>query len=161
MTMTRVASWRLGMLSVNAAIMLGLAGCSDADRPYAEIEGGGFIFNYRVAEAYYGVSVRPLRQLAPGTVIEAVFEDPAGGAPIEVRTTVENPRLSYALRTPGLTGIKAGQPYRVEVRVIAAGTAQRLATLETRFKSDLDQSMIPSAPLTVGPRYAPGPGVPR
>lgn len=154
-------SWRQHARSVNLAVLLAFAACSDADRPYAEVEGGGFIFNYRVAEAYYGVSVRPLRQLAPGTVIEAAFEDPAGGAPIEVRATVEGPRLSYALRTPGLTGIKAETPYRVEVRVIEAGTTKRLATIEAKFKSDLDQSMLPSTPQPVGPGYTPVPNAPR
>jgi hypothetical protein len=136
-----------------AAIM---AACDDTSKPYVEIEGGGFIFNYRIAEAFYGVSLRPMRRLETGTVLEAEFENPAGGKPYVVRETVEGARLSYMLRTPGLTGIEKDRPYRVEVRVLA-GDGRLLASYERTFKSDLDQSVLPEKPLTIGPGYTPNP----
>lgn len=136
-----------------AAIM---AACDDASKPYVEIEGGGFIFNYRIAEAFYGVSLRPMRRLEAGTVLEAEFENPAGGKPYVVRETVEGARLSYMLRTPALSGIEKDRPYRVEVRVLA-GDGRLLASYERTFKSDLDQSVLPPAPLTIGPGYTPNP----
>ncbi|HXF54619.1 MAG TPA: hypothetical protein VNK52_10905 [Hyphomicrobiaceae bacterium] len=134
-----------------------MAACDDASKPYVDIEGGGFIFNYRIAEAFYGVSLRPMRRLEPGTVLEVEFENPAGGKPYVVRETVDAARLSYMLRTPGLSGIEKDRPYRVEVRVLAPGDGRLLARYETTFKSDLDQSMLPSKPLTIGPGYTPNP----
>lgn len=133
------------------------AGCSDPDRPYVEIEGGGFIFNYRIAEVFYGVSVRPLRTLGPGTVLEAEFEDPAGGPALVVRETVGQPRLAYTLHSPPVTGVVKARGYRVEVRVLEAATGKLLSRLETELKSEIDQSIMPDAPLTVGPGYAPNP----
>jgi hypothetical protein len=133
-----------------------MAACDDASKPYVEIEGGGFIFNYRIAEAFYGVSLRPMRRLEVGTVLEAEFENPAGGKSYVVRETVDAARLSYMLRTPGLSGIEKDRPYRVEVRVLA-GDGRLLASYERTFKSDLDQSVLPEKPLTIGPGYTPNP----
>ncbi len=140
-------------------VLIGLlAGCGDnADRPWIAIEGGGFIFNYRIAEVFYGVSVKPLRSLAPGTVLEGEFENPAGGAPLIVRETINTARLSYAMRTPPLLGVKAGKAYRVEIRVLDVDGAKVLGRVSRTFKSDLDQSANPEKPLTIGPGYTPNP----
>lgn len=134
-----------------------MAACSDTSKPYVVIEGGGFIFNYRVAEAFYGVSLRPMRHLDPGTVLEVLFENPAGGPPFVVRDTVVGNRLTYAMRTPGLKGVKKDHPYQVEVRVRAPKTGNILATYSRDFKSDVDQSVLPEKPLTVGPGYTRNP----
>jgi len=143
------------MMALAVGVMM--AACDDQGKPYVEIEGGGFIFNYRIAEAFYGVSLRPMRRLEPGTVLEVVFENPAGGEPYVVRETVNAARLSYMLRTPGLRGVEKDRPYRVEVRVLAPRDGRLLATYQTTFKSDLDQSVLPEKPLTVGPGYTPNP----
>ncbi len=137
-----------------AAVLALLAACEPGDdQPYVAFDGGGFVFNYRVAEAYYGFNVRPMRQLAVGTVIEAEFEDPAGGAPIVERQTVQGERLRYSFRTRGLQGIKAGKPYRVNVHVLAAIGGKRLASYQHSFKSDLDQSDLPDVPPVLGPGF--------
>jgi hypothetical protein len=139
------------------AALMWLPACDGGDKPWLEIEGGGFIFNYRIAEVFYGVSVRPMRRLAEGTIIEAEFENPSGGPPFVVRETVAGRRLAYSLRSPPLDGVRKDQPYRVVVRVRESGTERELARLEQSFKSDLDQSILPERPLTVGPGHAPNP----
>jgi hypothetical protein len=153
----RIRARRVALLLMALAAGAIMAACDDASKPYVEIEGGGFIFNYRIAEAFYGVSLRPMRRLEAGTVLEVEFENPAGGPPYVVRETVEGARLSYMLRTPGLSGIEKDRPYRVEVRVLAPGDGRLLASFVQTFKSDLDQSVLPSAPLTIGPGYTPNP----
>jgi hypothetical protein len=153
----RIGSRPVASLLMALAVGAIMAACDDASKPYVEIEGGGFIFNYRIAEAFYGVSLRPMRRLEPGTVLEVEFEDPAGGKPYIVRETVDAARLSYMLRTPGLSGVEKDRPYRVQVRVLAPGDGRLLARYEETFKSDLDQSALPSAPLTIGPGYTPNP----
>lgn len=134
------------------------AGCGEsADQPWVAFEGGGFVFNYRIAEAYYGVNIRPMRRLPEGTVIEVHFEDPAGGPPIVSRFTVTKPELRYSVRTPGLTGIKAHRPYRVELRVLETGTGKLLGRYERSFASSADQSELPEEPLVIGPGYTRNP----
>ena len=135
-----------------------LAACGDDPRrPWIRIDGGGFIFNYRIAEAFYGVSVKPMRRLPEGTVLEAEFQDPAGGPPHIVRETVAAPQLGYSLSSPPVKGVVAGRDYRVVVRVREAKTGHELARIEQSFRSDLDQSILPEKPLTVGPGYTPNP----
>jgi hypothetical protein len=141
-----------------SAVLL-LSGCDDASKPPLAIAGGGFIFNYRIAEVFYGVSLKPQRRIAAGAVLEGEFENPAGGPNLIVQETLgAEPRLIYALQTPPVKGVKAGKPYKVEVRLLEAGRVT--ARLERTFTSDLDQDMIPDAPLTVGPGYARNPDVP-
>ena len=132
-----------------------LTGCEDAGKPPLALAGGGFIFNYRIAEVFYGVSLKPQRRIAAGAVLEGEFENPAGGPNLIVRETLGEPKLVYALQTPPLKGVKAGRPYRVEVRLIEGG--QITGRVARTFTSDLNQDMLPDAPLTIGPGYTPNP----
>lgn len=136
-----------------------LLGCEDASKPPLTMAGGGFIFNYRIAEVFYGVSLKPQRQIAVGAVLEGEFEDPAGGPNLIVREVLGAPQRIYALQTPALKGVKAGRPYRVEVRLIEGGKIT--GRLERTITSELDQDMIPDAPLTIGPGYTPNPALPK
>jgi hypothetical protein len=151
-------SARTVALGLSAALLL--SGCDDASKPPLVIAGGGFIFNYRIAEVFYGVSLKPQRRIAAGAVLEGEFENPAGGPNLLVRETLgTEPKLIYALQTPPLTGVKAGKPYKVEVRLFEAGRVT--ARLERTITSDLDQDMIPDAPLAVGPGYTANPDLPK
>jgi hypothetical protein len=49
---------KLAWVAVLAATGL-FAGCSDQNSTYMDVTGGGFIFNYRVAEAFAGLVVTP------------------------------------------------------------------------------------------------------
>jgi hypothetical protein len=144
-----------------AALTLALlvAACEDASKPPLALAGGGFIFNYRIAEVFYGVSLKPQRRIAAGAVLEGEFENPAGGPNLIVRETLGEPKLVYALQTPPLKGVKAGKPYRVEVRLIEGGKIT--GRVARTFTSDLDQEMLPEAPLTIGPGYTPNPDLPK
>lgn len=138
--------------------MLSLAGCGDApDGPFLTIAGGGFIFNVRAGDAYYGVSIRVHRPLEPGTTIEAEFENPAGGDAYRVVETVGPALHGYRLESPTVTGVVAGRAYRVAVSVREKATGRTLQHIEYSIRSDVDQSLLPDRPLTVGPGYAPNP----
>ena len=150
----------LGALLALAATVV-VAACSNEDGPYLEIQGGGFIFNIREAEAYYGVTLRPLRRLAQGTVIEVDFENPAGGPDIVVQQTVAGPRLNYAFRTPALSGIRKDKNYRALVLVKSAKAGDVLARYEKTFRPNVDQSVLPDKPLFIGPGYTPNPELQR
>lgn len=147
----------------NAALILLMTGflttaCGEeTETPYLEITGGGFIFNYRIAEAYYGFVAKPRRDIPEGTEIIAEFENPSGGDPIIVTTRADPKKLQYMLRTPGVDGVVKDRPYRVVVTLKEPRADASLAVYEKEFRSSIDQSEMPSVALTVGPGYHPNP----
>jgi hypothetical protein len=141
-------------------LLAALAACSEGDgeAPYLEFLGGGFIFNYRLAQAEYGFVLKRLRRMPDGTIIEARLENPAGGEPFVLRETATWDRLEYVFRSPPVHGVKANHDYRVDVRLIDGASGRVLATYTRTFRSDVDQSVLPERPPVVGPGYQAAPG---
>ena len=127
----------------------------DPGQPYIEFAGGGFIFNYNVASATYGFVARVKRRVPPGTLLEAEFEDPAGGPPIVVRGIAGGYARQFRFESPPLGGIVANRDYRVELRLIDPDDGTLMAAYSRTFRSELDQDMLPAAPTTVAPTYRP------
>lgn len=137
-------------LPLALAAGLGLSGCVDESQ-YLELAGGGFIFNYRTAEATYGVVLLPRREPPPGAAITVTFENPAGGEPFVVsRPARGGGRIEF--RTPPLTGVKKDRPYRVVI-VLRSSGGEELLRIENDYVSDVDQSVLPERPLAIGPGY--------
>ncbi|MDV6228676.1 hypothetical protein R2G56_20500 [Nitratireductor aquimarinus] len=124
-----------------------------ADAPYLKILGGGFMFNYREAEIFYGFTAQVVRPLASGSIIEATFEDPAGGAPLVVSERVSTMTDRYALRTPPVRGVEAKKPYRVDIRVYDRAKTTLLWQEEHSYASQIADTVVPEKPLTIGPGY--------
>ncbi len=144
-----------GVKGLALAAILALAACSQKG-PYLDISGGGFIFNYRLSEAYAGFVAAPLRTLPEHSRIEATFENPSGGPPIVLNKDVTTGRREYTFTTDALKGIKANIDYDVTVRLIGAD-GKVIETIDKKLHSDLDQSVLADKPLTVGPGYTPNP----
>lgn len=139
-------------------LLAALPGCSREETgPYFDIQGGGFVFNYRIAEATAGIVAYPMRTLPEGGTFEATFPNPAGGAPFVVTEPVESWRKSYDFTTPPLTGVKANTDYLVSVRLLDA-SGKEIGKVERPLRSELDQAVLPAKPLTIGPGYTPNPG---
>lgn len=151
--------------AIAAAVLfgLGVGGAAWVTRvppgetPMLKIAGAGFMFNYRVADAYYGFTAYLMKPVRNASVIEARFEDPAGGPPILVSTRIWPDSRQYGVRSPNLTGIRRGRPYRVDIRLLDG--IERVPVFETSLavKSDLDDAVMPKEPLTIGPGYAKNP----
>lgn len=124
-----------------------------SDSPYLHISGGGFIFNYRNAEAYYGFTAEVARPVENGAILEASFDDPAGGPPIVVRERLTTMTRRYAVRTPPLRGIEAGKPYKVSIKVYDRQGQSLIWQTERSYVSQVGDEVLPEAPLTVGPGY--------
>jgi len=140
-------------------VLVGLPACDEAadDKPYVEFAGGGFIFNYNLAQAYYGFVIRTRRGIPPGTILEAQFEDPAGGPALPVRQVARQGGVEYSFRTPPVEGVKAERDYQVVLRLIEPESQRVIATYSRAFRSTADQDILPEKPLTVGPGYQPNP----
>lgn len=138
------------------AIAIPLAACRDDNSPYIEFAGGGFVFNYRIADHYYGFVAQVKKPLPQGGKLEAQFEVPSGGLET-VTADVREGQLQYMFRSSNLRGIVKDHPYQVALVVRDRAGAQ-LARYERRFQSDIDDSSLPDAPLVVGPGYQKAPG---
>ncbi|MGF1610434.1 MAG: hypothetical protein ACFCUQ_13625 [Kiloniellales bacterium] len=140
-------------------LLSGLPACEEAgdDKPYVEFAGGGFIFNYNLAQAYYGFIIRATRSIPPGTIIEAQFEDPAGGPPLPVQQVARVGGIEYSFRTPPVQGVKAERDYQVILRLIEPESRTVIASYSKSFRSSADQDILPKKPLTVGPGYQANP----
>ena len=129
-----------------------------AEKPYLLVMGGGFIFNYRVADVYYGFTAAIARPLPTGSIVEAAFENPAGGPAYVVRQRVGGAQMTrLSLRSPPVRGVEANHPYKVELRVLDREGRALLWSRELAFKSDISDAVVPDRPLTVGPGYARNP----
>jgi hypothetical protein len=84
-----------------------LAACDNKGGKYMEVVGGGFLFNYRIAEATVGLVVVPTRELPEGASVEVTFENPAGGAPIVMKKDASKRKMQLDFTTPPLFGIVA------------------------------------------------------
>lgn len=124
--------------------------------PLLIAQGGGFVFNYREARAHYGLAVKPHKAMPKDAIVEARFEDPAGGpAWVAVRPFDGTPR-PIILETPAVSGIRKGVDYHVTVEVKRPdGTV--VGAFSRTYQSDLDQAILPAVPLVIGPGYEPNP----
>jgi hypothetical protein len=125
--------------------------CSESG-DYLAVAGGGFVFNYRLAEAEYGIALKPMRDLPADSSIETTFENPSGGEPFVIRKDGPFNPIRVAFDTPALDGVVKDRPYRVVVVLRDAGGAT-LQRIEKTFTSQLDQTALPERPLAIGPGY--------
>ncbi len=141
--------------TVSAAALIGVlwlaAACGEGG-DYLAVAGGGFVFNYRIAEAEYGIALKPMRELPADSSIEATFENPSGAEPFVLRKYGPFNPTRIAFDTPPLHGVVKDRPYKVVVVLRDAGGGE-LQRIEKAFASELDQSALPERPLVIGPGY--------
>ena len=118
-----------------------------------EIAGGGFLYNYRIAEIRYNIAIRLVRPMPIGTRLEVEFENPAGGPPITLSRTLGTDTNRVGFESPALTDVEADRPYSVVVRLRDRDTGDVLETHERTFRTTVDPAVMPDAPLTIGPGY--------
>lgn len=138
---------------------LALGGCQREDEqgPLA-VSGRLFIFNYRVADATYVLTLSRNGPLPDESYIETRYEDPRGGAPIVTRTRIFPFWEKISLESPPVHCIVKDRPYAVEMRVTDA-KGKLIQALETTVTSSLDQTILPARPLVIGPIYTANPEV--
>jgi hypothetical protein len=133
------------------------AGCREqTSSEYVTLTGKVFIFNYRIAEANYVVTLGKVRPLAEGSVALASFENPAGGEPLTARQKVSPDAVKIVLESPSLSCVRKGRAYQITITIMDAG-GKVLQRIDTTLTSSLDQDVLPDKPLVVGPVYTPNP----
>lgn len=132
-----------------------------ADKPYLQIVGGGFIFNYRVADVFYGFTAQVMKPVPVGSIIAAEFEDPAGGPPLLVEKRVNARTARYGLRSPTVHGVEANHPYEVTIRLYDWQRKELLWEGRKSYSSRISDAIVPDKPLTIGPGYHRNPELPQ
>ena len=137
---------------------LALSACRDSggEGEYFRLDGKIFVFNYRVATATYLVNIVPLQSVREGDTAVVSFEDPAGGEPLVVRQKIWPKLVKTTIESPPLRCVVKDRPYTVTIRIEGADGGVR-QTIETTMASSEDQTLLPDAPLVVGPLYTPNP----
>lgn len=129
----------------------------DVNEPL-KLSGKVFIFNYRVAQATYVITLARNGPLPEESFAVTEFENPAGGAPIQTRTKIFPFWQKVALESPPVYCIVKGRPYSISIKVVDKDD-NLLQQIDTTLTSTLDQTILPSKPLVVGPVYTPNPEV--
>lgn len=155
--MSAISLFRVGLV---LAALLTLGACRDtgAEGEYFAINGRFVVFNYRVARATYLVTLKPLQPIAEGQTAVATMENPAGGEAIVVREKIWPNLDKVTIESPPLHCIVKDRPYAVSI-VIEGKDGKVLQKLDTTVTSSLDQTVLPDAPLVVGPLYTPNPAL--
>ncbi len=153
----RVLPFRLIVLFPVLLAALGMSACRDAGKgDYVNVSGKIFVFNYRIAQATYLLTLAKLRPLPDGSMLETTFENPAGGDPFVVKQKIWPMMDKITVESPPIKCVKANREYQVTMRLEDPSGAI-LQTLERKMISDVDQSVMPDKPLVVGPFYDPNP----
>ncbi len=135
-----------------------LSACQRQAENLVEVTGHLFVFNYRVASATYLLTLKKTGPIPDGSVIIAEFENPQGGDPLVLNQKIYPIDDKIALQSENLHCVRKDRPYSVSVRLVDKD-GKVLQELKTQFRSDLDQTVLPSKPLVVGALYDKNPEV--
>lgn len=124
-----------GLVLAVASLLL-LAGCSETKGKYVEVERGGFLFDYQLAEVKAGFIAKTLRPPPQGATLEASFQDPTGGEPLIV-TQPATGADEYNFVSPPIKGLVKDKDYEVILRVRDA-QGNEVQRIEMAFASDQD-----------------------
>ncbi len=146
-------------LAILLPLALALAACQrETGGDPLKLTGKMFVFNYRLAYATYLVTLEQMAPLPDGTVVQAEFENPAGGAPLTLERRIFPNLPKVVLESPDVTCVKKARPYKVTIAVVGPDGG-RLQSIETQVTSSADQSILPAKALVVGPGYDKNPEV--
>jgi hypothetical protein len=141
----------LAILSLLLTLAL-TGGCQREAEEYISINGKVFIFNIRVARAFYMLTLNRLPSTPDDAVVVAEFEDPSGGPPLVKEQKVFPKMTRIDLQSPDVDCIAVGKPYKIHI-VLKDAEGRELQTIDTTLTSTLDSSMLPEKALFEGPVY--------
>ncbi|KAA0698241.1 hypothetical protein DTW90_15340 [Neorhizobium sp. P12A] len=146
------------LITMMAAAGLLLSACQRQAENMLEVTGHLFVFNYRVASATYLLTLKKTSPIPDGSKLVAEFENPQGGAPLVLDQKVFPIDENISLQSGNLHCVRKDRPYSVSVKLVDKD-GKVLQELKAEFKSDVDQSILPSKPLVVGAGYEKNPEV--
>ncbi len=146
---------RRGLVAIALlTILLGaLSACQREEAEgYVSIKGKIFIFNVRLARAFYEVTLNRHEAVPDGSTVFAQFENPAGGPPLVASQVVFPKMTRIDLQSPDATCIVKDRPYRIVIE-LKDPEGVVLQKIETTLASTIDQTFLPAYSLVTGPAY--------
>jgi hypothetical protein len=141
----------LATISVLLALALS-GGCQRDAEEYISVNGKVFIFNIRLARAFYMLTLNRLPAAPDDAVVVAEFENPAGGPPLVKQQKVFPKMTRIDLQSPDIDCVVTGKPYKIHI-VLKNAEGRELQTIDTTLTSTLDSTMLPEKPLFEAPLY--------
>jgi hypothetical protein len=146
------------MLLLSALAMLALsASCQREKTDYFSINGKIFIFNIKLARAYYMLDLNRLKATPDNSVARAEFENPAGGPVLVTEQKVFPEMTRIDLQSPDINCVVADKPYKIHI-TLRDPDGKELQAMDTTLTSTLDQTVMPATALVVGAAYDKNPG---
>jgi hypothetical protein len=142
---------RLVMIPILVAGLL-LSACQREPEDYITIKGKVFIFNIRVARAFYMLTLNRLPTTPDDAVVVAEFEDPSGGPPLVKEQKVFPKMTRIDLQSPDVNCVVTGKAYKIKITLKSAN-GEELQTIDTTLNSTLDETMLPEKALVLGAKY--------
>jgi hypothetical protein len=142
---------RLVMIPILVAGLL-LSACQREPEDYITIKGKVFIFNIRVARAFYMLTLNRLPTTPDDAVVVAEFEDPSGGPPLVKEQKVFPKMTRIDLQSPDVNCVVTGKAYKIKITLKSAN-GEELPTIDTTLNSTLDETMLPEKALVLGAKY--------
>lgn len=141
-------------LIIIPALLAGLmlSACQREAEDYVTVKGKVFIFNVRLARAFYMLTLNRLEAMPDDAVVIAEFEDPAGGPPLVKEQKVFPKMARIDLQSPDVNCVVTGKPYKIKITV-RSGRGETLQTINTTLNSTLDATMLPEIPPFDAPYY--------
>ncbi|CAN7404515.1 hypothetical protein [Rhizobium sp. LjRoot254] len=141
-------------LVIIPALLAGLllSACQREPEDYITIKGKVFIFNIRVARAFYMLTLNRLPTTPDDAVVVAEFEDPAGGPPLIKEQKVFPKMTRIDLQSPDVNCVVTGKAYKIKITLKSAD-GEELQTIDTTLNSTLDATMLPEKALVLGAKY--------
>jgi hypothetical protein len=131
-----------------------LAGCQREQQGPYELQGHIFVFNYRMAQASYMITLRRTAPVPEGTHFIAQFENPAGGAPVTVARRIFPAQERISIESPDVRCVRKDRPYATSVEILDREN-RLMQRIKTTVTSTLDDTVLPQYPLVAGPAYEP------
>lgn len=140
------------LLALALALLVLSSGCRRDESEYITVNGKVFIFNVRLARAFYMLTLNRLETVPDDAIVRAEFENPAGGPPLVKEQKVFPKMMRIDLQSPDLTCVVANKPYKIHITV-KSPDGKVLQTLDTTLTSTLDQRVLPAHSLVLGAAY--------
>lgn len=126
--------------------------CQREENDHVSVNGKVFIFNVRLARAFYMLTLNRLESVPDDAVVRAEFENPAGGPALVTEQKVFPKMTRIDLQSPDVTCVVADRPYAIHI-VVKTADGTVLQTLDTTLTSTLDQTVLPAHSLVLGAAY--------
>jgi hypothetical protein len=124
-------------LFVGLIVCIGLASCnlfppSKNTSEYLKTETGGFVIAKSDKAVCYSLTLSSVKPVQTGALLEATYENPAGGSPYTSTLVAGSNQNTFELKSPPIQGLHSGHTYMIEVSIYSNSSKQTLLGQHTQ-----------------------------